>query len=74
MPVDSPGSLRGAAVKAMTEEDYLTASGAREHTGKANPAAQHWADLMTAKYDELSVADPIFGQLRNCMELAVVGP
>ena len=28
---------------------------------------------MTEKYPELAVADPIFGQLQNCMELAVVG-
>jgi len=65
--------FRGASVKAMTEEDFLTAAGDRQHTGKANPVAQRWADNMTAKYDELAVADPIFGQLRNCMELAVVG-
>jgi len=64
--------LRGAAVKAMTEEDFLTTSGARQHTGRTNPVAQKWADNMTEKYDELAVADPIFGQLRNCMELAIV--
>jgi hypothetical protein len=27
---------------------------------------------MTARYDELSAKDAIFGQLRNCMDLAVV--
>ena len=64
--------LRGASVKAMTEEDFLTASGARQHTGKASQTAQRWADNMTAQYDRLAVADPIFGQLRNCMELAIV--
>jgi len=65
--------LRDAGVKAMTEEDFLTAAGNRRQTGKANPMAQRWAELMTDKFDELAVADPIFGQLRNCMELAVVG-
>lgn len=65
--------LRGASVRAMTEEDFLTAAGDRQHTGQANPVAQRWADLMTEKYDDLAAADPIFGQLRNCMELAVVG-
>ena len=29
--------------------------------------------MMTEKYPELAVADPIFGQLQNCMELAIVG-
>ncbi len=28
---------------------------------------------MTEHYAELAVAEPIFGELRNCMELAVVG-
>ncbi|MBN2476785.1 MAG: DUF1598 domain-containing protein [Pirellulales bacterium] len=65
--------LRGASVKAMTEEDFLTATGNRQHTGQANPAAQRWADNMSEKYEELAVAEPIFGQLRNCMELAIVG-
>jgi len=64
--------LRGAGVKAKTEEDFLSAAGNIQHTGKASPVAQKWADNMTEKYDELAVADPIFGQLRNCMELAVV--
>ena len=27
---------------------------------------------MTAKYDELAVAEPIFGELQNCMDLAIV--
>jgi hypothetical protein len=64
--------LRGASVKALTEEDFLTASGTREHTGKASPMAQRWADQMTAQYEALSRAEPIFGQLRNCMDLAIV--
>ena len=65
--------LRGASVKAMTEEDFLAANGNVSHSGKAHPMAQKWADNMTEKYDELAVALPIFGELRNCMELAIVG-
>jgi hypothetical protein len=65
--------LRGSGVKAMTEEDFIAQSGNVQHSGKAGPAAQKWADLMTDKYPALAVADPIFGQLQNCMELAIVG-
>ncbi len=65
--------LRGGSVKAMTEEDFLTANGDREHTGTASQAAKTWADNMTRNYDALALADPLFGQLRNCMELAIVG-
>ena len=64
--------LRGGSVKAMTEEDFLAANGTRAHTGKASPLAQKWADAMTEHYGELALAEPVFGQLRNCMELAIV--
>jgi hypothetical protein len=64
--------LRGASVKAMTEQDFILASGEAQPTGKTSPTAQKWADNMTEKFDELAVADPVFGQLRNCMELAIV--
>jgi hypothetical protein len=65
--------LRGRGVKAMTEDDFVTAQGDRQRTGKANPQAQKWADAMTDRYEELSIKEPIFGELRNCMDLAVVG-
>ncbi len=64
--------IRGAHVRAATEEDVLTETGAREHTGKANPVAKKWADNMTRHYEELAAKEPIFGQLRNCIDLAVV--
>ncbi len=35
--------------------------------------AKKWADNMTAHYDELASKDAVFGQLRNCIDLAVVG-
>jgi hypothetical protein len=65
--------IRGASVKAVTEEDFVTNSGARQRTGKTNPVAKKWADNMTAHYDELAAKDVVFGQLRNCIDLAVVG-
>ncbi|HEX4143941.1 MAG TPA: DUF1598 domain-containing protein [Pirellulales bacterium] len=64
--------IRGASVKAMTEEDFVTVNGSRKRSGKANPLARKWADNMTAHYDELAAKNAIFGQLRNCIDLAVV--
>jgi hypothetical protein len=64
--------LRGQGVKCESEDDFLQADGSRKHSGKANPAAKRWAELMTKHYDELSLKEPIFGELRNCMDLAVV--
>jgi hypothetical protein len=63
--------FQGSGVKCMTEEDFQAASGTREHTGRASPIAQRWADNMSKHYGELAVAEPIFGELQNCMELAV---
>lgn len=65
--------LRGAAVKAMTENDFLDAAGIRHQTGRADPVSQRWADNMTRRYEDLALADPVFGQLRNCIDLAIVG-
>lgn len=64
--------LRGQGVKAMSEDEILSRDGSRTQTGKSSPLAQKWADQMTRKYDELSLKEPIFGELRNCMDLAVV--
>jgi hypothetical protein len=63
--------LRGQGVKAMTEEDVFE-DGVRQKTGKANPQAQKWAELMTEHFEELAARDTIFGELRNCMDLAIV--
>jgi Protein of unknown function (DUF1598) len=64
--------FRGASVKALTQDEVATASGQKRATGKTDPRAQKWAELMTTHYDELCVKDPIFGQLRNCIDLAVL--
>ena len=64
--------LRGPGVKAMAEEDYFSSAGVRQRSAKASPLAQRWADNMTASYDALARQIPIFGELRNCIDLAVV--
>ena len=63
--------LRGKGVKVMTEDDVIT-KGKVAGTGKTSDAAQKWADNMSAKYDDLSVAEPVFGELRNVMDLCVI--
>ena len=65
--------LRGPGVKVMTEDTIFNDAGGAQRTGKANPQAQRWADLMTKHYDELSTHEPAFGHLRNVMDMAVVG-
>ncbi|HEY5314974.1 MAG TPA: DUF1598 domain-containing protein, partial [Pirellulales bacterium] len=65
--------IRRASVKALTEETYLGDPASKAHATKINPVAQAWANNFTAHFDDLSLKDTIFGQLRNCMDLAVLG-
>ncbi|MGH7194752.1 MAG: DUF1598 domain-containing protein, partial [Candidatus Saccharimonadales bacterium] len=64
--------LRGQGVKCMSEDDFVAADGTRRRLGKSSKEAERWAELMTKHYDALSAKEPIFGELRNCMDLAVV--
>ena len=64
--------IPGAAVKTVSENDYLDEQGVRHGTGSSDPITERWATLMTENYDKLAGADPVFGQLQNCMDLAVV--
>ena len=59
------------AVKTLTETQFL---GIRGQGGarRSVPGAERWAEVMTSRYDQLAMADPIFDQVRNCMELSLV--
>ncbi len=50
--------LRGPGVKVLSSD---------------SAPAKKWAENMTAKYDDLAEKMPVFAQLRNCMDLAVIG-
>ncbi|HEX5104354.1 MAG TPA: DUF1598 domain-containing protein, partial [Pirellulaceae bacterium] len=66
--------LRGPGVQTLSEDGILGRGGkavARE--AKGNSLAKKWADTMTASYDALADKLPVFAELRNCMDLAVVG-
>ena len=64
--------LRGPGVKCLTAESFLSDSGEKQASDKANPIAEKWAATMTEKFEELSTHDSAFGQLRNVMDMAVV--
>lgn len=63
--------LRGQGVKTMSEDEIIE-DGKIKGARKAGKFAQEWADRMTEKYNELAVKDPIFGDLRNIMDMSVV--
>ncbi|MGA2798945.1 MAG: hypothetical protein ABSE63_15305, partial [Thermoguttaceae bacterium] len=65
--------LCGASVQTLTEDSLFNASGQRQSTSISNPLAKKWAENMTDQFAALALAEPVFGELRNCMELAIVG-
>jgi hypothetical protein len=64
--------IRGSGVQTLTEDGYLNSTGAVVNAGRADPTAKKWADGMTTNFEALAKAFPVFGELRNCMDLAVV--
>jgi len=64
--------LRGRGVKCLAEDEIVDEQGRVKGTGGANSIAQKWADLMTEHYDELSLKEASFGELRNIMDMCVV--
>ncbi len=64
--------LQGPGVKVVTEDTVLGAQGP-QRTGRTSPVAERWAQLMTTHFEQLATQHPIFGQMRNLMDLTVVG-
>ncbi|MGC3968381.1 MAG: DUF1598 domain-containing protein [Pirellulales bacterium] len=74
--VDDEGlafQIRSSGVKCLTEDTVFAADGSKTQAGKSSPAAQKWADMMTNKYPQLAEKEPVFAELQNMMDLAVVG-
>ncbi len=66
--------IRGAGVLALSEDGYFGRRGrVASREASEDSLAKKWADTLTARYESLSAKLPVFGQLRNCMDLAVVG-
>lgn len=65
--------IRGQGVRCLSEQEFLNDAGQKQRAAKADPTAQKWADTFTEKFEDLAREDSSFGQLRNVMDLAVVG-
>lgn len=64
--------LSGQGVKTMTEQDIVNADGSVEGSGRQSRLATNWAEKMTDTYGELAREMPVFGELRNVMDMTVV--
>ena len=66
-------ALRGQGVKVESENEHLTAEGKQVHTGASEELNRRFARSFTEHFEELSRKYPIYGELRNLFELAMVG-
>ena len=67
-------NLSGVRVKTLSEAAFVASQGGglRAASGGRDIPAERWAAQMTERYTELAKANPIFAELQNCMDLAMV--
>ncbi len=64
--------LVGEGVKLVGEDELVTAGGERVAAARRNPASEAFVNSFTQRYPELAQRSPVFAQLRNAIDLAVV--
>lgn len=64
--------LRGQGVKVLSENELLTERGERVHTGKSDEPTARFAESFTKHFDALSAKYPVYAELRNIFDLALV--
>jgi hypothetical protein len=64
--------LRGSGVQVLGENELLNHLGRRVHTGQSDPLYQEFADRFTRNFDVLAEKHPIYAELQNVFDLALV--
>ena len=64
--------LRGQGVKVLSENELLTERGERIHTGESDALNRQFAQSFTEHFGELAKKYPIYAELRNVFDLALV--
>jgi len=64
--------LRGAGVKVLSENELLDERGERVHTGKSDELNSRFAQSFTKHFEALSARYPVYADLRNIFDLALV--
>jgi hypothetical protein len=64
--------LGGRRMKCLTESDVAGREGVKRGAAGQDATAARWCESMTAKYDALAAKQPVFAELVNCVDLAVV--
>ena len=64
--------LRGSGVKVLSENELLTSRGQRVATGRSDLLTQQFAQSFTRHFEDLAVKYPVYAELRNIFDLALV--
>jgi hypothetical protein len=64
--------VRGQGVKVLSENELLTALGKRVHTGQSDDLNQQFAQNFTKHFAALSKKYPVYADLQNIFDLALV--
>ncbi len=65
--------FRGQGVKVLSENELLTATGQRVHTGASDVLNSEFARNFTQHFSELAAKYPIYADLQNMFDLALLG-
>lgn len=63
--------LVGNGVKLVGEDEVVSGDGTRQQTGGQNRASRKFTEGFTKKYAEIARNAPVYGQLRNCVDMLV---
>lgn len=64
--------LVGQGVRVLSENEMLAEQGQRVHTGASEALNRQFAESFTAHFAELAKKYPVYGELRNIFDLAMV--
>lgn len=61
----------GTGVKLVGEDEVIRSDGTRQTAGGQNRASRRFTQSFTDKYAQLADRSPVYGQLRNCIDMLV---
>jgi uncharacterized protein DUF1598 len=65
--------LRGPGVAVLSENELINARGERAHTGDSDAPTRQFAETFTSQFEKLAAKYPIYAELRNVFDLALIG-
>jgi len=71
-PDDLAWQINGRRMKCLSENDIAGRDGVERGAGRRDPVAERWSAAMTTHYDALAAKHPVFAELVNCVDVAVV--